>query len=101
MSDEPVNEEAVVDVDEDEEAEVEGHVMFAEKKGFSVIPDSPRKNRQSSLPRETRAPICSRSAGSSARSSSAMRNCTSRKRALTERNSSVSLPRGESADAAA
>ena len=59
------------------------------------------KTRQSTLPRETRAPICSRSAGSSARSSSAMRNCRSRKRALTERSSSASRPRGESADAAA
>jgi hypothetical protein len=36
QSNEPVLDD---DVDEDEEAEVEGHVMFAEKKGFSFKPD--------------------------------------------------------------
>ena len=35
MSDEPVSEELA----EDDEAEVEGHVMFAEKKGFALKPD--------------------------------------------------------------
>ena len=41
------------------------------------------------------------SIGSSARSSSAMRICTSRKREFTERNSSASVPRGDSAVLAA
>ena len=42
-----------------------------------------------------------RRTGSRARSSSAMRNCRSRKREFTERSSRVSVPRGEPADAAA
>src|SRR5205809_881372 len=60
-----------------------------------------RNTRQSILPRATRARIRSRSPGSSERSSSATRNCRSRKRAFTERNSRLSVPRGESAAAAA
>src|SRR5439155_449231 len=60
-----------------------------------------RNTRQSILPRATRARIRSRSLGSSERSSSATRNCRSRKRAFTERYSRLSVPRGESAAAAA
>ena len=41
MSDE-INDDTEIDdaaIDEDEDAEVEGHVMLAEKKGFSLKPD--------------------------------------------------------------
>lgn len=42
MSDEAINDEIDADaevIDDDEGAEVEGHVMFAAKKGFSLMPD--------------------------------------------------------------
>ena len=42
MSDEAINDEIDADaevIDDDEGAEVEGHVMFAAKKGFSLKPD--------------------------------------------------------------
>ena len=39
MSDEISDDIEIDDADIDEDAEVEGHVMFAEKKGFSLKPD--------------------------------------------------------------
>jgi hypothetical protein len=62
---------------------------------------STKNIRQSILPRATRSAIFSRSIGSSERSSSAMRICTSRKREFTERSSSASVPRADSAVVAA
>ena len=57
--------------------------------------------RQSTLPRAMRPAISSRSMGSAARSSSATRNCRSRKREFTERSSRCRAPRGDSAVATA
>ena len=60
-------------------------------------PTSLKKKRQSTLPRDDARGDRSRSSGSSARSSSATRNCRSRKREFTERSSRLSAPRGDSA----
>ena len=59
------------------------------------------ETRHSTLPRLTRAWISSRSAGSTARSSSESRNCTSRKRPLTLFTSAASDAVGRSRVAAA
>ena len=62
----------------------------------SVSPPSGARRRMpmSTLPREMRAPMRSRSAGSSARNSSGRRVPISRNRWFTERSSQVSVPQG-------
>ncbi len=52
----------------------------------------PNERRHSTLPREVRPMIASRSAGSTARKSSFMRNCRSRKREFTLFSSIVMVP---------